>query len=70
MISFRIFAWWFVIGATMALSVIMVQGGIREVMVAQGSLWGNKLVELLTAIVGGGLLAGCVALILDRIKKP
>ena len=70
MVSFRIFAWWFVIGATMALSVILLQGGIRKVIVAQGSLWEDKLVELLTAIVGGGLLAGCVALILHRIKKP
>ncbi|MGH7165587.1 MAG: hypothetical protein ACREIS_08705 [Nitrospiraceae bacterium] len=68
--SLKIFLWWFVIGATMALSVIMLQGGIREVMQAQGSLWEVKLVELLTAIVGGGLLGGCVALILDRIKKP
>ena len=68
--SLKIFLWWFVIGATMAISVIMLQGGIREVMQAQGSLWEVKLVELLTAIVGGGLLGGCVALILARIKKP
>ena len=68
--SLKIFLWWFVIGATMALSVIMLQGGIREVIQAQGSLWEVKLVEVLTAIVGGGLLGGCVALILDRIKKP
>ncbi len=68
--SLKIFLWWFLIGATMALSVIMLQGGIREVMQAQGSLWEVKLVELFTAIVGGGLLGGCVALILDRIKKP
>lgn len=68
--SLKIFAWWFVIGATMALSIIMLQGGIREVMQAQGSLWEVKLVELFTAIMGGGLLGGCVALILDRIKKP
>jgi len=53
----------------MALSVIMLQGGIREVMQAQGPLWEFRLAELFTAIVGGGLLAGCVALILDRIKK-
>lgn len=70
MVSFKIFAWWFVVGAVMALAVIMLQGGIREVMQAQGSLWEVKLVELLTAIVGGGLLGGCTALILDRIKKP
>ena len=67
--SLKMFAWWFLIGAAMALSVIMLQGGIREVLQAQGSLWEVKLVELLTAVVGGGLLGGCVALILDRIKR-
>lgn len=67
--SFKMFAWWFLIGSAMALSVIMLQGGIREVMQAQGSLWEVKLVELLTAVAGGGLLGGCVALILDRIKR-
>ena len=65
----KVFLWWFVIGATMALAVIMVQGGIREVLQAQGSVWELKLFELLTTILGGGLLGGCVALILDRIKK-
>ena len=65
----RVFLWWFVVGATMSLAVIMVQGGIREVMEAQGSVWDLKLVELLTTIMGGGLLGGCIALILDRIKK-
>jgi hypothetical protein len=69
MSSFRIFLWWFVVGALMALSVILLQGGIREVMQAQGPLWEVKLVELLMAICGGGLLGGCVALILDRIRK-
>ena len=67
--TFRMFAWWFVIGSAMALSVIMLQGGIREVLQAQGPLWEAKLTELGTAVVGGGLLAGCVALILNRIKK-
>lgn len=67
--SVKMFAWWFLIGSAMALSVIMLQGGIREVMQAQGSLWEVKLAELLTAVAGGGLLGGCVALILDRIKK-
>jgi hypothetical protein len=66
----KIFVWWFIIGATMALSVIMLQGGVREVMQAQGSLWEVKLVEVLTAVVGGGLLGGCIALILNRIRKP
>jgi hypothetical protein len=65
----KVFLWWFIVGATMALSVIMLKGGIREAMQAQGSVWELKLVELLTTILGGGLLGGCIALILDRIKK-
>lgn len=69
MSSVKVFAWWFVVGATMALSVIMLQGGIRDIMQSQGSVWELKLVELLTTTMGGGLLGGCIALILDRIKK-
>ena len=65
----KVFLWWFLVGATMALAVIMLQGGIREVMQAQGSVWELKLVELMTTIMGGGLLGGCIALILHRIKK-
>ncbi|MEK6633699.1 MAG: hypothetical protein AABY94_10275, partial [Nitrospirota bacterium] len=64
--TMKVFLWWFVVGATMALSVLMLQGGIRDVMQAQGSVWTLKLAELLTTIIGGGLLGGCIALILDR----
>jgi hypothetical protein len=67
--TIKVFLWWFVVGATMALSVLMLQGGIRDVMQAQGSVWTLKLAELLTTVIGGGLLGGCIALILDRIKK-
>ncbi|MBH0189202.1 MAG: hypothetical protein HP493_10295, partial [Nitrospira sp.] len=47
MSTVKVFLWWFLIGATMALSVIMLQGGIREVMEAQGSVWDLKLAELM-----------------------
>ena len=67
--SLKVFLWWFIVGATMALAVIMLQGGIREAMQTPGSVWGLKLVVLLTTILGGGLLGGCLALILDRIKR-
>lgn len=67
--SLRTFLWWFLIGATMALAVIMLQGGIREVMQAQGSVWEAKFLEILTAVAGGGLMGGCIALILNRIGK-
>lgn len=69
MATMKVFVWWFVVGSLMALAVILLQGGMREVMQAQGSVWELKLVELLTTILGGGLLGGCIALILDRIKK-
>jgi hypothetical protein len=59
--TLKVFLWWFVVGATMALAVIMLQGGIRDIMQSQGSVWELKLVELLTTTMGGGLL--------DRIKK-
>ena len=49
----RVFAWWFVVGATMALAVILLQGGIREAMQAQGSVWELKLMELMTTVLGG-----------------
>lgn len=67
--TLKVFLWWFVVGSTMALAVILLQGGLREVMQAQGSVWELKLVEFFTTIMGGGLLGGCLALILDRIKK-
>ena len=69
MSTMKVFLWWFIVGSTMALAVILLQGGLREVMQAQGSVWELKLVELFTTILGGGLLGGCIALILDRIKK-
>ncbi len=53
----------------MALAVIMIQGGMRDLMVTKEPIWDVKLVELIPPIVGGGLLGGCIALILNRIKK-
>jgi hypothetical protein len=67
--SFKIFRWWFMVGALMALAVIMIQGGIRDLMTAQGAIWELQLVELVPPVLGGGLLGGCIALILNRIKK-
>ncbi len=67
--SWKIFRWWFMIGALMALAVIMIQGGIRDLMLAQEPIWEIQLVELVPPILGGGLLGGCIALILNRIKQ-
>lgn len=58
------------IGSIMALSVIMIQGGIRDIMQMEGPFWNLRLIELITPIIGGGLLGGCTALILNRIRRP
>lgn len=70
MSSFKIFGWWFALGSVMALAVILIQGGFRDIMQAGEPFWEIKLIELITPIVGGGLLGGCIALILARIRKP
>ena len=67
--SFKIFRWWFMIGALMALAVIMIQGGVHDLMLTQEHIWEIQLVELGPPVFGGGLLGGCIALILNRIKK-
>jgi hypothetical protein len=67
--SLKVFRWWFMIGALMALAVIMIQGGVHDLMLAQEHIWEIQLVELGPPILGGGLLGGCIALILNRIKK-
>jgi len=64
----RSFRWWFAIGALLTLSVLMVQGGVRELL--DGSLPGSgtsAYLSFATTIVGGGLLAGCVALVMKRL---
>lgn len=65
----RAFLWWFNMGCLMTLSVLMVQGGVRDLFYgpppAQGA---NAFFTFAITIVGGGLLAGCIALIMNRIR--
>ena len=70
MSSLKIFTWWFLVGSLMAAAVILIQGGIRDIMLTGEPLWDIKLIELITPIFGGGILGGCIALILNRIRKP
>ena len=67
--SIKIFFWWFTIGALMTIAVIMIQGGLRDMMVAKEPLWEVEVVGIIITIIGGGILGGCVALILNRIKQ-
>ncbi len=62
----RSFAWWFAIGALLTLSVLMVQGGLRDLF--DGGHPQSGYLSFGTTILGGGLLAGCVALVMNRIR--
>jgi hypothetical protein len=65
----RSFQWWFAIGALLTLSVLMVQGGVRELL--DGSVPGSgtgAYLSFVTTIFGGGLLAGCLALVMKRLQ--
>lgn len=68
-IPVRSFRWWFSIGALLTLSVLMVQGGVRDLV--DGAPPGSGASAYLsfgTTIFGGGLLAGCLALVMNRLR--
>jgi hypothetical protein len=65
----RIFFWWFFMGALTTLAVLMIQGGVRDLLYEthpSGST--GAVVSFATTILGGGLLAGCIALIMTRLR--
>ena len=67
--AFRTFAWWFTVGALMTLSVLMVQGGVRDLWEGTQPAGGtNVIVYFGTTLLGGGLLSGCLALIMNRLR--
>ena len=67
--ALRSFTWWFVIGALMTLSVLMVQGGVRDLLEGtQPAGDTNVFVYFGTTLIGGGLLAGCIALVMNRLR--
>ncbi|HJT22111.1 MAG TPA: hypothetical protein VJ746_16680 [Nitrospira sp.] len=65
----RSFAWWFGIGALLTLSVLMVQGGVRDLVDGTHPAGNSSpYLAFATTIFGGGLLAGCLALVMNRIR--
>jgi len=65
----RTFIWWFGMGSLTTLSVLMVQGGVRDLLYGThpaGSA--SAFLSFAITILGGGLLAGCLALIMVRLR--
>ncbi len=53
----------------MTLSVLMVQGGVRDLWEGTQPAGGtNVFVYFGTTLLGGGLLSGCIALIMNRLR--
>ena len=59
----KTFLWWFITGSTTTLAVLMVQGGVQDLISGDKSA-----ANFVLTIAGGGLLAGCIAIIMNRIK--
>ena len=61
--------WWFSMGALTTLSVLMVQGGLHDLLYkSHPSGSASAVLTFGITILGGGLLAGCIALILRRLR--
>lgn len=65
----RAFCWWFMLGSLMAFAVLLIQGNVRDILLAGGPIWDRSRIALLTPVLGGGLLGGCIALMLNRIRQ-
>lgn len=65
----RTFGWWFGMGSLLTLAVLLVQGGVRDLLYGSShtDTWEGALTMGLT-ILGGGVLAGCVAVIFNRLR--
>jgi len=59
----KTFIWWFLTGSATTLAVLMVQGGFQDLLSGE-----KTATSIMLTITGGGLLAGCIAIIMNRIK--
>lgn len=56
-------------GSLTTLSVLMVQGGVRDLLYGTHPANGpSAFLSFGVTILGGGLLAGCIALIMNRLR--
>lgn len=65
----RVFGWWFLWGGLTTLAILLLQGSIHDLMTRADSAFRENLFNFVLTILAGGLLAGCVAKILDRVRS-
>jgi hypothetical protein len=56
-------------GSLLTLAILLVQGGVRDLIYgsSHAGTW-EGLLSIGLTIVGGGVLAGCVAVIFNRLR--
>ena len=57
-------------GSLVALAVILIRVGIRDIMLADQPIRDSTIIQLPPPVPGGGTPGGCIALILNRLRQP
>jgi hypothetical protein len=65
---YKYFVWWFCIGAGLTSALLLLQQGLGDMVQEARPIWALQPVELLMTGVGGGSLAGCLALACERLR--
>lgn len=65
----RIFGWWFLWGGLTTLAILLLQGSIHDLLTHVDTAFRENLFNFVLTILAGGLLAGCIAKILDRVRS-
>jgi hypothetical protein len=68
MVDRNCFAWWFMMGAGITLALVLLHHGLAEAVQRALRLWPFPDLAALLLALGGGLLAGCLALVADRLS--
>ena len=56
-------------GSLLTLAILIVQGGVRDMLYGTSdSSSAEAILSMGSTILGGGLLAGCIAVILNRLR--
>jgi hypothetical protein len=55
-------------GSLLTLAILLVQGGMRDLIHGSSSGTWEGILSMGLTIFGGGVLAGCVAVILNRLR--
>ncbi len=57
-------------GSLVALAVILVRVGIRDIMLADQPIRDSTIIQLPPPVPGVGMPGGCIALILNGLRQP